>query len=599
MTTAEPFQRNPFTMMDHSPNMQKSIPILPSTSATSSASPVDAMDVTPSHSGSSSMGPPVQNSPNGDRSSEQNTNISPSETPTTNGNTAPAVGAAAVAQQPKVVQTAFIHKLYNMLEDQSIQHLISWSNSNESFVMSPSNEFSKVLASYFKHTNISSFVRQLNMYGFHKVSDVFHTGSPDSPLWEFKHGNGSFRRGDLIGLREIKRRASRHALIHRESFSGASQSKQLPISQPATPAEPMPDPVEARLNALEHTIFDVHTRLNRAEETNVYLSTKCQMLGDGLIKCHQWSHDMSSQLMVLVPDPNNPIHRDAASMQRAISQQIEDFRSIEESSDAFLTNRPPIFNVTEANTPMSPRQLPQDDSRRPSLASISSRPSPSFRVPVPPHIMSPRRYGSIGTGSGAFPPSPSRGNQPQPTNTHLPPPPPPSQHPLASASSPPTNLPRRHTSADIRLHGWQGPGPENAPPHLPKSPFTSGQNSGHWPSSPNRLPIHPGDQEIRNALAAYELPKGPRTQGGSRQTTPPGAEQAQGEPSWNLPGARYPQFKAGGVGLLSTGFGPDGSAPGTRRSSMASNVHNLLNPAETAERAEEEDLGPEEKKRKR
>jgi hypothetical protein len=58
--------------------------------------------------------------------------------------------AAAAVHQPKIVQTAFIHKLYNMLEDPNIQHLISWSASAESFIMSPSADFSKVL-SYAKH----------------------------------------------------------------------------------------------------------------------------------------------------------------------------------------------------------------------------------------------------------------------------------------------------------------------------------------------------------------------------------------------------------------------------------------------------------------
>ncbi|KAI9660975.1 MAG: hypothetical protein M1821_009302 [Bathelium mastoideum] len=579
--------------------MQRSIPILPSTTAShASPSGVDAMDLTPSHNASSSMGPPLLSSPNGDRHVDQNGVGGASEHPTTNGSSAPAVGAAAVAQQPKVVQTAFIHKLYNMLEDQTIQHLISWSSTNESFVMSPSSEFSKVLASYFKHTNISSFVRQLNMYGFHKVSDVFHTGSPDSPLWEFKHGNGSFRRGDLIGLREIKRRASRHALIHRESFSNAGSQKQLSVSQPPTPAEPMPDPIETRLGMLEHNFYDMHSRLARAEELNAYLSSKCQMFSDFLLRCHQWSYDLTGQLMVMVPDPNNPIHREVSSTQRTIAQQMEELRTLEEPQEAFLSSRPPIFNVTDTNAPVSPRQVPQDDSRRPSLFSNSSRTGTSFRAPVPPHIVSPRRYGSIGAASGAYSPTPSRGHQQTP-NTHLPPPPPPTQHPLASVSSPPTNLPRRHTSADIRLHGWQGPGPEqNPPPPLPRSPFASGHNSTQWPSSPHRQPHNPGDQELRNALAAYEIPKGPRTQTGSQQTTPPN-EQSQGEPGWNLPGARYPQFKAGGVGLLSAGVAPDGSAPPTRRSSMASNVHSLLNPAETAERAEEEEIGPEEKKRKR
>lgn len=114
------------------------------------------------------------------------------------------------------------------------------------------------------------------------MSDVFHTGSPDSALWEFKHGNGNFKRGDLVGLREIKRRASRHALIHRDSFPG----HKAPVSQPGTPAEPIPDATEARLMNLEHTLYDMHNRLSRAEEGNAALNSRCQGMAESLTKCY-------------------------------------------------------------------------------------------------------------------------------------------------------------------------------------------------------------------------------------------------------------------------------------------------------------------------
>lgn len=122
------------------------------------------------------------------------------------------------------------------------------------------------------------------------VSDVFHTGAPDSPLWEFKHGNGNFKRGDLVGLREIKRRASRHALIHRDSFS--TGPKATTQQQPGTPVEPVPDPFEARLAMLEHGMYDVHVRLQRAEDNSVYYNQKCQALTEGLLRCHQVSRDL-------------------------------------------------------------------------------------------------------------------------------------------------------------------------------------------------------------------------------------------------------------------------------------------------------------------
>jgi hypothetical protein len=476
------------------------------------------------------------------------------------------------ASQPKVVQTAFIHKLYSMLEDKTIQHLISWSNTNESFVMSPSNEFSKVLAQYFKHTNISSFVRQLNMYGFHKVSDVFHTGSPESALWEFKHGNGSFKKGDLMGLREIKRRASRHTLIHRESFSNAKPG----VSQPGTPAEVMPDP-DQRMAALEQTLYDMHNRLQRTEESYSLLSTRCQALTEGLVRCHQWSHNLTNAVQSL-SSPESALHQDITNLQKEIARQLEYVRTLEAPQESLSNGRPPFYPGASAlEPPLSPRGY-NYDSRR---SSIQIEPQHvGLRPPVPPippqfASSSPRRYGSI-----SIPPNISPGF----SRPALPPQPPPAVHPLASVTTPPQmNLARRHTSADIREHGWP---PANA--NANGFPYASGQSSVHWqPSSPQQPPQVSGDQAIRDQLASYEIngPKRGPAPIQPSQPTPPLTSNSEAPPvglgmdssSWQLGGSRFPRpnFELH-------------SAPATRRGSMAT-LHSLLNPAETVEQENEDD----------
>ncbi|EKV15978.1 Flocculation suppression protein [Penicillium digitatum PHI26] len=481
-----------------------------------------------------------------------------------------AIGAAAAAQQPKVVQTAFIHKLYNMLEDPSIQHLISWSGTNDSFVMSPTSEFSKVLASYFKHTNISSFVRQLNMYGFHKVSDVFHTGSPDSALWEFKHGNGNFKRGDLAGLREIKRRASRHALIHRDSFPSHKAA-----SQPGTPAEPVADATEARILTLEANYYELHARMARAEEGNITLNSRCHAMTDSLTKCYQWTHSISRFLQAIVPDRESPLHRDVSSMQREVEKHVEIMRAIETSHETLMPPRQQYFaSITEAGPPLSPRQMPQDDARRQSMMDHTPRPTNMIRPPVPPHLsVSPRRYGSIGGANSA-----SAYARPQPPVA--PPPQQPMPHPLSVSTSPGPNLARRHTSADIRQHGWS---PSAGSPYPPGNP-----PNGPWPSSPGHPTPVSSDQQVRDVLAQYEMGAPRRLQEQSRHATPPTAEPSPSmlgvDNGWTL-GSKFPHGS---------------SLPETRRSSMASNVHSLLNPADTAERPDEDQqVMVEDRKRKR
>lgn len=152
------------------------------------------------------------------------------------------------------------------------------------------------------------------------VSDVFHTGSPDSPLWEFKHGGGSFKRGDLVGLREIKRRASRHTLIHRDSFTGAPKMPPQPILQPpAPPVESAPqDPIEARFGAMESRFHELYSRLAHAEDAFASLSSRCQSISEGLARCHQWSNELSTHLLSIVPDPENPVHKDGESISTSL-----------------------------------------------------------------------------------------------------------------------------------------------------------------------------------------------------------------------------------------------------------------------------------------
>ena len=65
---------------------------------------------------------------------------------------------------------SFLLKLNEILNNKSYSQIINWTNDGESIIIKDHNELTKkVLPKYFKHHNYASFVRQLNMYNFHKV----------------------------------------------------------------------------------------------------------------------------------------------------------------------------------------------------------------------------------------------------------------------------------------------------------------------------------------------------------------------------------------------------------------------------------------------
>lgn len=84
-------------------------------------------------------------------------------------NLSPSPAAVQIPQPMKGLHGAgpppFLTKIYDMVDDQTVDHILTWSRGGQSFtVLDPHAFATNLLPRYFKHNNFSSFVRQLNTY---------------------------------------------------------------------------------------------------------------------------------------------------------------------------------------------------------------------------------------------------------------------------------------------------------------------------------------------------------------------------------------------------------------------------------------------------
>ncbi|KAG6494589.1 heat stress transcription factor B-1-like [Zingiber officinale] len=124
----------------------------------------------------------------------------------------------------------FLVKTHRLVEDEATDEVISWGAKGASFVVWKPAEFaSEFLPVHFKHNNFSSFVRQLNTYGFRKVV-------PDK--WEF--ANVNFRRGEQGLLCHIRRRKAKDHKTTAHLPPSLSTSAEVHSSSSAS-SHPPPD----------------------------------------------------------------------------------------------------------------------------------------------------------------------------------------------------------------------------------------------------------------------------------------------------------------------------------------------------------------------
>ncbi|KAH8404208.1 hypothetical protein KR215_012275 [Drosophila sulfurigaster] len=112
---------------------------------------------------------------------------------------------------------AFLAKLWRLVDDPDTNNLICWSKDGRSFIIQNQAQFAReLLPLNYKHNNMASFIRQLNMYGFHKITSIENGGLRfDRDEIEFSHP--CFKRNYPYLLDHIKRKISNTKSVDEKS----------------------------------------------------------------------------------------------------------------------------------------------------------------------------------------------------------------------------------------------------------------------------------------------------------------------------------------------------------------------------------------------
>lgn len=202
-------------------------------------------------------------------------------------------------------------------DDATHRECITWSVDNTSFWVSNIEQFSRmILPMYFKHNNYASFVRQLNMYGFHRSTEPRGKVEPGSSMIEhFTHEFFVKGREDLL------------ANIHRKTSSNFTKTSKRDRDTRAR------TPVTAAVKEAKH----VQQQISDAEDARLRMQEDVDVLKKNQMQ-------LANTIQVL--------HQQNVQLQREMVAQNERLESVIQ----VLTGHNVQVNVPNANVEALKRQ---------------------------------------------------------------------------------------------------------------------------------------------------------------------------------------------------------------------------------------------------
>ncbi|CDP15841.1 unnamed protein product [Coffea canephora] len=148
----------------------------------------------------------------------------------------------------------FLTKTFQMVEDTETNNMISWNSDGTSLIVWDHLKLAaEVLPKYFSHNNFSSFVYQLNNYGFRKIGPR-----------QYEYENKWFQRGQEHLLMNIRRRYDADPTL-RKRRGPRKQHEEITAARPSMEAEL--EIFEDHMNALKEEITSSNYRIGKLESS--------------------------------------------------------------------------------------------------------------------------------------------------------------------------------------------------------------------------------------------------------------------------------------------------------------------------------------------